>query len=125
MASKTTPTGIRARHGRSCRTTTGGNCNCELTYEAFVYSRRDGKKIRRSFPTLAAAKAWRADATVSLSKGTMRAPTATTIRQAADAWLESARAGGIRTRSGEIYKPSVLRSYEQCLRLCVLPGSVA
>jgi integrase len=56
----------------------------------------------------------------------MRAPTPTTLRQAADAWLEGAEAGRIRTRGGRPYKPSVIRSYRQGLRDHVLPdlGSV-
>jgi hypothetical protein len=57
-------TGIRTRHSRTCKTRDGGSCNCEPTYEAFVYSKRDGKKIRRSFSgkgAHAAAKGWRTD----------------------------------------------------------------
>ncbi len=91
-------------------------------YEAFVYSKRDHKKIRKTFPTQAAAKAWREDAKPAVRKNAMRAPTSTTLREAADAWLEGARAGLIRpTRSGEPYKPSAIRNYEQGLRLRVLP----
>jgi hypothetical protein len=41
-------------------------------YEASVFSVRDGKKIRKTFPTLAAAKAWRADALVGLRRGALR-----------------------------------------------------
>jgi len=51
----------------------------------------------------------------------VRAPTRTTLNQAADDWLAAARAGIVRTRSGETYKPSALRSYEQALALKVLP----
>jgi hypothetical protein len=43
--------GIRQRHGRGC--TAQGRCKCP--YEAFVYSKRDGKKIRKTFPTQAVA----------------------------------------------------------------------
>ncbi len=50
----------------------------------------------------------------------MRAPSTTTLREAADAWLAGARDGLIRTRSGDPYKPSVIRSYDQVLRLRVL-----
>jgi integrase len=99
----------------------GGRCNCRPSYEAFVYSVRDGRKIRRTFPTLAAAKAWRADASSALRKGTMRAPSQTTVRQAAHAWLAGATDGSIRTRSGDAYKPSALRGYEQALRTRILP----
>ncbi len=51
----------------------------------------------------------------------MRAPTRTTLGEAADNWLLAAKAGVVRTRSGEPYKPSALRAYEQVLRARVLP----
>ena len=70
---------------------------------------------------LGAARGWRADAQVGLRKGTLRAPTPITLRQAADAWLAGARDGSIRTRSGDAYKPSAVRSYEGSLRKRVLP----
>ncbi len=41
--------GIRQRHGRGCAKT--GRCQCP--YEASVYSTRDGKKIRKTFTSLA------------------------------------------------------------------------
>jgi hypothetical protein len=41
--------GIDKRHQRSCRATSGGRCNCSPSYRAWVYSTRDGKKIRRTF----------------------------------------------------------------------------
>jgi len=110
-------TGIRQRHGRGC--SAKGRCNCP--HEAFVYSKRDGKKIRKSFPTASAAKAWRDDASAAVRKKTMRAPTATTLAQAAEAWLQGAREGLIRNRSGDAYKPSAIRGYDQGLRLRVLP----
>jgi integrase len=56
----------------------------------------------------------------------MRAPVPTTLTEAANAWIEGAREGTIRTRSGHIYKPSALRGYDSALRMRVLPqlGSV-
>jgi len=110
-------TGIRQRHGRGCKAQ--GRCKCP--YEAFVYSKRDSKKIRKSFPSQAAAKAWRDDASTAVRKKTMRAPTSITLRQAAEEWLQGARAGLIRNRSGDPYKPSAIRGYDQGLRLRVLP----
>jgi integrase len=50
----------------------------------------------------------------------MRSPSTTTLRDASEAWLEGARQGAIRNRSGDLYKPSAVRSYERALRLRVL-----
>ena len=119
--SKRNPTGIRPRHSRSCATTAGNRCNCRPAWEANVYSRRDAKQIRKCFPTLAAAKAWRADATSALSRGKLRAPSPVTLRQAADEWLAGAKAGTVRNGKGSTYKPSTLRGYERALGKRVLP----
>ena len=51
----------------------------------------------------------------------MRAPTRTTLAEAASEWLAGAESGVIRTRSGTPYKPSALRGYEQALRTKVVP----
>ena len=107
--------GIRIRHGRNCNSRSGGRCNCDRTYEASVWSRRDGKKIRESFPTEAAAKSWRTDALKRVKDKTMRAPTQTTLRQAWDEWIAGVRAGTIRNKSGDGFKPSVVRSYESSM----------
>jgi integrase len=126
MASSEKPTpGIEVRHGRGCPATTGGACGCEPTYRAWAYDRRgnDGKggKVRKTFPTLAAAKAWRADAVGEVRRGKLRAAPAVTLREVADRWLEGASDGTIRNRSGDVYKPSVLRGYKQALRDRILP----
>jgi integrase len=44
-----------------------------------------------------------------------------TVADAAEAWLDAAKAGVARTRNGEPYKPSALRAYEQALRVHVVP----
>ena len=113
--------GIRVRHARRCPAGDGGRCGCRPAYEAWVWSARDEKKLRKTFPTLAAARAWRADTEGGVRRGAVRAPVPTTLRQAADAWVEGARSGSIRTRSGQPYKPSALRGYESALRTRVLP----
>ena len=113
-------TGIRTRHGRSCRSTEGGRCNCP-SYEAWVYSKRDGEKIRKTFHNFAEAKSWRADAEGGIRKRTLRAPSKITLAEAAEEFLEGAKAGTIRNRSGDAYKPGTVRSYERALRLRVLP----
>lgn len=114
--------GIRRLHSTNCPARVRrGRCDCGAGYEAFVFSVRDGKKIRKTFPTLAAAKAWRADALTGIRRGTIRAPRPTTIRAASEDLLAGMRSAVIRTRSGDVYKPSVIRSYEAGLRLYVLP----
>ena len=121
MRRKRNHAGIRVRHGRGCAGANGGSCSCRPSYEAWVFSARDNKKLRKSFPTLAAAKAWRADASVALRERAIRAPTPITLRQAAEIWLRGANEQTIRTRSGDPYKPSALRGYEAALRTKILP----
>jgi hypothetical protein len=94
------PTSIRLRHGRTCAVGATGRCNCSPSYEASVFSARDGKKLRRTFPSLAAARDWRAETATAVRRGAMRAPTRTTLRSAAAAWLAGAEDGIIRSRSG-------------------------
>jgi integrase len=115
------PQGIRSRHSRACRSIDGARCNCRPSWEAWVYSKRDGKKVRKTFPSLAAAKVWRNDALSALSRGRFRAPVPTTVREAAASWLDGAKAGTIRNRGGRRFKPSTLRGYERSLTLRVLP----
>jgi integrase len=117
----TLPQGIRVRHSRTCATRAAG-CRCEKSYEAFVYLKGEGRKVRKTFPTLAAAKAWRADATVAANRGKLRAPSSETVREAWEAWLARARAGHEPNRSGNPYKPAALRGYERSMRLRVLPA---
>ena len=88
-------TGIRKMHSKGCPGDRGGRCNCGAGYEASVFSKRDDKKIRKVFPTQAAAKTWRADAIAQLARGGLRAPKPTTVRQAWDQWHEAARAGTV------------------------------
>jgi integrase len=113
--------GIEIRHSRLCRSRDGASCNCKPTYQASAWSAPDQKRLKKTFSTLAEAKAWRAEAQTALRRGTMRAPSQLTLRDAAQAWLDGARDGSIRNRSGDRYKPSVLRSYEIALRLRLLP----
>jgi integrase len=116
--------GIRVRHSRSCRSRDGARCSCTPSAEAWVYSRRDDKKIRKTFSgrgALSAAKGWRADALTALNRGRLRAPTQTTLAEAAAEWLEGAKSGAIPNRAGDRYKPAALRGYERSLNLRILP----
>jgi len=119
-------TGISKRHGRGCGSRQGGRCNCNAGWEAWVYSKRENKKIRKVFAREAEARTWRADAQGQLDRGGLRAPRRTTVEQAWRTWHAGAVEGTIRNRSGDPYKPSAIRGYDQGMRLRVLPefGSV-
>lgn len=120
-AKRSKHTGIEIRHSRACATGTGLSCSCTPTYRAEVFSARDQKKLRKTFKSLAGARAWRADAQGAVRRGTINAASSPLLEVAAAAWLSGARAEAIRNRSGDPYKPSVIRGYEQAMRLRVLP----
>jgi integrase len=115
------PEGIVVRHSSYCPNKSGGACDCRPGYQAQVFSQRDRKTIRKTFRTLSDARAWRAEAHSALRLGTLRAPTRTTVAEAAAEWLSAAKAGVVRNRSGQPYKPSALRSYEQSLNTKIVP----
>jgi integrase len=115
-------TGIVKRHSNGCPARDGKRCGCNAGWEAWVYLRRERKKVSKSFAREAEARSWRADALAAANRGGLRAPKPTTVRQAWDAWYEGAKASTIRNRSGDAYKPSALRSYERAMRLRVLPA---
>ena len=112
---------IQIRHKGNCASLRGGNCNCNPAYKAEIWIAHESRKVRRSFPTLAAARAWRHDALAALRKGTRAGGSPTTIREAAAALVTGIRSGAIRTRSGDEYKPSARRNYEEALRKRILP----
>jgi len=114
--------GITIRHARSCpaHQDLDARCGCKPTFQAHTWDRRSKRRIRKTFPTLATARVWRQDAVPEIRRGTMRAPTQTTVREAWEAWIAGAKDGTVRTRSGDIYKPSALRGYEQAIRLRIL-----
>jgi len=113
--------GIRARHARSCRSHTSSRCNCSPTFEAFVWSSTDGRKIRRSFARLSDAKAWRAEASHAVARGALRAPTRRTLADEVDDWIRALDAGEVVTRSGEPYKPATAREIRRNLESFVVP----
>jgi hypothetical protein len=118
-APRASHTGITTRHRNSCPAARdgGAGCRCSPTYRAQVYDMRTGRELRKSFPSFAAARAWRSDAEVALRQGNITAALSPHLSDAAAAWLEGALEGAIRNRSGDRYKPSVLRQYETTLRL--------
>jgi integrase len=118
---KRIPEGVRLRHSRSCASRRALPCDCDPSFEASAYARRDGKKLRKTFATVTEAVHWRTAMLKLSHDGGLRAPAATTLAEAAKLWLSQAGSGAIRTRSGDRYKPSALRGYEQALRLRLLP----
>jgi hypothetical protein len=89
-------TGIRKLHSKGCPGGDGGRCSCGAGWEASVFSKRDGKKVRKTFGNQAEAKTWRDDASSILAKGGLRAPKPTTLAEAWGAWHEGAINGTIR-----------------------------
>jgi integrase len=122
MAKRARPEGIVTRHSRGCGSQLEpGCCDCRPGYQAQVYSAAEGRTIRRTFRTLADARAWRAETKAALERGSLRAPSRQTLEQAAKDWVKAANAGVIRTRSGDPYKPGALRGYEQALSARIVP----
>jgi hypothetical protein len=113
--------GIRRRHSAGCsaRTDQDAPCDCEAGYEATVFDKPAGKKIRRAFQTLAAPRRWCSDAEHGVHPGTIRVSGRRTVMEAADDLIDGMEAGSIRTRSGDPYKPSVVRGYRASLDLYV------
>jgi integrase len=115
--------GIYKRHSRSCAAYSDrtARCRCSPTYIAVVWSRREQKKLKKSFPSLDAAKAWRADTEAGVRKGTRKAPTKRTLDDAVKEMLAGIKSGAIRTRDGSAYRSVTIRGYEDSLRLHIQP----
>ncbi len=111
--------GIEPRHRAGCPAP-GGRCKCRPAYRAEVWSPRDGKRVRRTFPTLAAARGWRSDAAGQIKRGRLGAP-GPTLRAAGESWIAGAGEGSILTRSGDPFKPSSVRGYGALLRERIYP----
>jgi hypothetical protein len=79
----------------------------------------EGRKVRRTFDREAEARSWRNDTRAALVERRQNGPSLT-LEQAAWLWLEAARTGRVRDRSGHTYKPGTLREYARVLRLRVL-----
>ena len=115
------PTGIEVRHLKTCPGPRDDGRCCKPAYRASVWVAAENRRVRRTFPTLAAAKRWRQDAIVDARSGALRVQSTATVREVADEWLREARAGIVTNRSGDRYKPSSIRAYAGSLELRVLP----
>ena len=112
------------RHSRGCSAPQGSRCTCRPgpSYEAFVFIKAYGEKRRKTFPTLKEAKVWRRDAMHAAGHGKLAAANRQTVKEAGDLWLEKAKSGEVRLRSGLPFKPSTLRTYGRDLEKYVYPA---
>jgi integrase len=94
----------------------------EQRYRGHVWSAAEGKRIRGPwFETIGQARNWRQDALVAVRRGTLRAPVAITVNEAATSFIEGAKDGSVLDRAGKRYKPSSIRNYQGWLDRYVLP----
>lgn len=92
------------------------------SYEASLWDARSGKRLSRTFPTLAAARSWRAAAVTAVRQGAMKPAQRLTVQDAATALLRGMRDGSIQTRAGDRYRVTTIEQAERSLRLHVLPA---
>ncbi|HYI37260.1 MAG TPA: tyrosine-type recombinase/integrase [Thermoleophilaceae bacterium] len=86
-----------------------------------MWDAAEQKRIRRTFTDQAEAVGWVRDAKVAIRRGrTLQRPSGT-LKAVCEAWLADARTGVVRTRSGDVFKPAAVRSYELALRRRVWP----
>lgn len=114
--------GIEVRHTRSCATRESKRCNCQPGYRVVVYDPIGKTRVSKTFRTFAEARRWRATAHTQTAKGIRLAGGPTqSLHDLVCAFVEGIATGAIRTKSGQPYKPAVIREYERSLRLHVLP----
>ena len=91
-------------------------------YRGWVWDPAAERKRRGEWShSFAQAKGWRTDSLAAMRAGTMAAADGPTVRAAALGWIDRAERGEIRNRSGDIFKPSVLRGYRRDIERRLLP----
>ena len=120
-AKSKTPTGLRARHSKLCASKSAAACNCTPSWEAWVWSVADDRKVRKTFKTKAAAKQWRRDAAAAVAQGTLSTPSASgpLVGERLDALIAGMKDGSILDRSGRQYRPVTIRGYESDIRTAI------
>src|SRR5690349_5053435 len=103
--------GVRVEHESSCATRRGGRCDC---HEPAV----QGRTFLGILAALIEGRTRDSGEAREINRGTA---SSATLREAWRVWLDGAKAGTIRTRSGDSYKSSALRSYELGMEARVLP----
>ncbi|MET0306286.1 MAG: tyrosine-type recombinase/integrase [Solirubrobacterales bacterium] len=112
---------VKRRHSDGCAHRKGKRCNCKAGWQASVYSARDGKPLRRTFPLKGEAVSWEADTKRQVDQGGLRVAAPTTLNEAAEVWLAGAEAGTITNRSGDPFAAATLRGYRRDLERRILP----
>jgi integrase len=111
---RTRRVGIEERRDRSGQTRYRGYITVDSA---------SGRKLRGEWtPSLAEAKNWRVQALANQQAGILAAKDGLTVREAALAWIDLADAGQARNRSGDPFKPSVLRDYRSMLERRIIPA---
>jgi integrase len=113
--------GIAERHARDCCSRNGDRCNCKPTFQAQIYDAKSGRRLSKTFSTRTGARQWRDDAKVALRRGELSTDRGPLLRDAASTWLDGIRASTITNRSGDPYKPAVIRDYDRIFRARILP----
>jgi len=119
---ETVERGITRVHSQQCGRLEGARCRCTPTYRGKVHDKITGRDAYKSDPSIALVRAWRRDKAAALAHGTTRNLKGERLRDAWPLWLEQAQAGLIRNKDGGVYRPSVLKLYEQKMRDYVLPA---
>lgn len=114
--------GIAVRHEKGCRAYGGGRCNCSPSYQARAWSNAAGREVRKSFKSKAEAKAWRARAMAGHADKIAGATRSPVVDVLAEQVFDDAMAGKLLNRSGDRFKPSVVRSYRSCYGTHIAPA---
>ena len=85
--------GVLLRHSRRCASRQASKCSCRPTYQAQVWVAAEKRCIRRTFATLAEARAWRGKTHAAVLAGEIGAPSKVVFSDAAERWLEGAERG--------------------------------
>jgi integrase len=107
------PEGVRSRAGK--------RCSCQPYYEASVGLGLRGERRSKSFSTAREAREWRIRMLAASQRRRRAVASRDTLRDAAETYVSGMSSGMIKNRSGDAYKPKVVRDYESTLRLYVLP----
>jgi integrase len=119
--------GIVKLHSKGCPAKDGGRCACNAGYEAWVYLAREGRKVRKTFPRKAEAKSWRTEALNAAQGGALRSAKRDSriLVSALQGFVEGMKAGTVRPKGKERYKPNTMRAYERAVRVHIAPSAVA